>query len=79
MGIAIVRVEKITSSGSATGKTEHNYRLKEVPNADKSKEVFNHEYVNHDKDNIWKACNKRIEEVGVVRVRKDAVRGMEFI
>lgn len=79
MGIAIVRVEKITSSGSATGKTEHNYRLKEVPNADKSKEDLNHEYVNHDKQNIWKACNERIEEVGVVRVRKDAVRGMEFI
>jgi hypothetical protein len=79
MGIAIIRVEKITNSGSATGKTEHNYRLKEVTNADPNKEHLNKEYINHNKENIWDICNKRIEDVGVVRVRKDAVRGMEFI
>jgi hypothetical protein len=79
MGIAIIRVEKITNSGSATGKTEHNYRLKEVKNADPNREHLNKEYINIKEENIWNICNKRIEDVGVVRVRKDAVRGMEFI
>ncbi len=79
MGKCILRVAKITSQGSATGKTSHNYRLAEVPNADPKRGHLNEEYLNEGEKNIWTLANERIQEMGIKGVRKDAVRGMEFL
>ena len=79
MGKCILRVAKITSQGSATGKTSHNYRQVEVPNADPKRGHLNEEYLNEGEKNIWTLANERIQEMGIKGVRKDAVRGMEFL
>lgn len=79
MGKCILRVAKITSQGSATGKTSHNYRQVEVPNADPNRGHLNEEYLNEGEKNIWTLANERIQEMGIKGVRKDAVRGMEFL
>ncbi len=79
MSKCILRVAKITSQGSATGKTSHNYRLAEVPNADPERKHLNQEYINNGEKNIWTLANERIERAGIKGVRKDAVRGMEFL
>lgn len=79
MSKCILRVAKINSQGSATGKTEHNYRLAQVPNADPQRKQFNHEYLNEGEKNIWVLATERIEQAGVKTPRKDAVRGMEFL
>ncbi len=75
----ILRVSKIKSAGSATGKTSHNYRLAEVPNADPDRKHLNQEYLNRGEKNIWELATDRIEQAGIKTVRKDAVRGMEFL
>lgn len=79
MSKCILRVAKISSQGSATGKTSHNYRLAEVPNADPERKHLNQEYLNNGGKNIWTLANERIERAGIKGVRKDAVRGMEFL
>lgn len=79
MSKCILRVAKINSQGSATGKTTHNYRLAEVPNADPQRKHLNQEYLNNGEKNIWTLANERIEQIGIKRVRKDAVRSMEFL
>jgi tRNA splicing endonuclease len=79
MSKCILRVAKINNHGSATGKTTHNYRLAPVPNADPERQHLNQEYINKGEKNIWELTNQRIEETGIKRVRKDAVRGMEFL
>jgi hypothetical protein len=79
MSKCILRVAKITSQGSATGKTEHNYRLTQVPNANPQRKHLNQEYLNEGEKNIWVLATERIEQAGVKTPRKDAVRGMEFL
>lgn len=79
MSKCILRVAKISSHGSATGKTSHNYRLAEVPNADPERKHLNQEYINNGEKNIWTLANERIERANIKGVRKDAVRGMEFL
>lgn len=79
MGKCILRVAKVTSAGSATGKTEHNYRICEVPNADPERRHLNREYVNLGEKDIWTLAAERIEGAGIQKVRKDAVRAMEFL
>lgn len=75
---AICRVAKVKGAGSIGGKSEHNYRLGHVPNADPERKHLNHEYVlNY--ENLGKAIQARIEHAGIQRVRQDAVKGMEFI
>lgn len=79
MGKCILRVAKVTSQGSATGKTEHNYRICEVPNADLERRHLNKEYFNLGEKNIWTLAADHIEGAGIKKVRKDAVRAMEFL
>jgi hypothetical protein len=75
---AICRVAKVKGAGSISGKSEHNYRQGQVPNADPERQHLNHEYVlNY--ENLGKAIQARIEHAGIERVRQDAVKGMEFI
>jgi hypothetical protein len=79
MSKCILRVAKITNQGSATGKTNHNYRLVEVPNADPERKHLNQEYLNNGEKNVWELATQRIEHADIKGVRKDAVRGMEFL
>jgi Plasmid recombination enzyme len=77
---AICRIAKCKSSGSATGKTQHNYREREVLNADKERQHLNQEYINLGQRGIWEIATERIEQAGVTRkVKPDAVRAVEMI
>ncbi len=77
---AICRIAKCKSSGSATGKTQHNYREREVLNADKERQHLNQEYINLSHRGIWEIATERIEQAGVTRkVKPDAVRAVEMI
>jgi Plasmid recombination enzyme len=80
MSKAICRISKCKSSGSATGKTQHNYREREVLNADPERQHLNKEYINLEQKSIWEIATARIEEAGVKRkVKPDAVRAVEMI
>lgn len=72
-----MRVAKMKTAGAIGGKTDHNYRLKEVPNADPARAHLNKEYVAGPED-LGQRIDGRLTEAGV-KVRKDSVRGMEFI
>jgi hypothetical protein len=75
---AICRVAKVKGAGSIGGKSEHNYRIGKVPNADPERRHLNHEYVlNY--ETLARAIEGRIHNAGIQRVRQDAVKGMEFI
>jgi hypothetical protein len=75
---AVCRVAKVKGAGSIGGKSDHNYRQGHVPNADAERKHLNHEYVlNY--ENLGKAIDARLHHAGLDHVRKDAVRGMEFI
>lgn len=69
---------KVKGSGSIGGKSDHNYRQGQVPNADPDRKHLNQEYVlNY--ETLAKAIQGRIENAGIHKVRQDAVKGMEFI
>jgi len=75
---AVCRVAKVKGAGSIGGKSDHNYRQGHVPNADAERRHLNHEYVlNY--ENLAKAIDARIHHTGIDHLRKDAVKGMEFI
>lgn len=75
---AVCRVAKVKGAGSIGGKSDHNYRQGHVPNADAERKHLNHEYVlNY--ENLAKAIDARLHNAGLDHVRKDAVKGMEFI
>lgn len=75
---AICRVSKVKGAGSITGKSAHNYRLDEVPNADPQRAHLNAEYINPH-GHLAPAIEARIQEAQITRIRHDAVKGMEFI
>ena len=75
---AICRVSKVKGAGSIAGKSAHNYRLGEVPNADPQRAHWNKEYINPHGD-LAPAIEARIQEAQIIRIRHDAVKGMEFI
>lgn len=75
---AILRVSKAKGAGSIAGKSTHNYRLAEVPNADPQRAHLNKEYINAHLD-LAPAIEARIQEAGIKRIRHDAVKGMEFL
>ena len=75
---AICRVSKVKGAGSVAGKSTHNYRLAEVPNANPQRAHLNKEYINAQRD-LAPAIEARINEAGVTRIRHDAVKGMEVI
>lgn len=75
---AICRVSKVKGAGSIAGKSQHNYRLGEVLNADPQRAHLNKEYINAHQD-LAPAIEARINEAGITRIRHDAVKGMEFI
>ncbi len=77
---AIIRVAKIKTAGAAHGKTAHNYRLMETPNADPDRtKALNQEYINTDRADYWSLAEQRIGEVVTRKVRDDQVRAMEVV
>jgi hypothetical protein len=77
---AIIRVAKIKTAGAARGKTAHNYRLMDTPNADPERTAaLNKEYVNADRADYWSLAEQRIAEVVTRKVRDDQVRAMEVV
>ncbi len=77
---AIIRVAKIKTAGAARGKTAHNYRLVDTPNADQERTAtLNKEYINTDKADYWSLAEQRISEAVTRKVRDDQVRAMEVI
>jgi hypothetical protein len=80
MAQAIIRVAKIKSAGAARGKSAHNYRLLDTPNADPDRtKTLNEEYINTDRKDYWSLAEQRIKEVVTRKVRDDQVRAMEVI
>jgi hypothetical protein len=80
MSQAIIRVAKIKTQGQAQGKTKHNYRLMETPNADSERTAtFNQELVNTGQLDYWSLAEQRIGEVVKRKVRDDQVRAMELV
>ena len=77
---AIIRVAKIKTQGQAQGKTKHNYRLMNTPNADPERTAtLNQELVNTDQLDYWSLAEQRISEVVTRKVRDDQVRAMELV
>ncbi len=77
---AIIRVAKIKTAGAARGKTAHNYRLVDTPNADQERTVsHNKEYINTDQVDYWSLAEQRIAEAVTRKVRDDQVRAMEVV
>ena len=75
---AICRVAKVKGAGSIGGKSDHNYRHAQVPNADASRQHLNQEYVNT-YTRLGPAIEERLHDAGITKMRQDAVQGMEFI
>ncbi len=76
---AILRIEKVTGQGSATGKTNHNLRLVDVPNADPERSHLNQVLLGGNKG-VWELANDCIEEAQIKRkIRPDAVRAVEIL
>ena len=77
---AIIRVAKIKTAGAARGKTAHNYRLVDTPNADQVRTAsLNKEYINTGQADYWSLAEQRIGEVVTRKVREDQVRAMEVV
>lgn len=77
---AIIRVAKIKTAGAARGKTAHNYRLVDTPNADQERTTsHNKEYINTDQVDYWSLAEQRIAEAVTRKVRDDQVRAMEVV
>ncbi len=77
---AIIRVAKIKTQGQAQGKTKHNYRLMNTPNADPDRTArLNRELVNTDQVDYWSLAEQRISGVVTRKVRDDQVRAMEVV
>lgn len=77
---AIIRVAKIKTQGQAQGKTKHNYRLMNTPNADPERTAtLNQELVNTGQLDYWSLAEQRISEVVTRKVRDDQVRAMELV
>jgi hypothetical protein len=79
MAYSIIRIAKLTSQVHACNATSHNYRQREVPNADAAAQHPNREYVNHAKTDYWTLAEARIAEVVTRKVRADQVRVVEVI
>jgi hypothetical protein len=79
MAYAILRVEKIKSAATAAAKTGHNYRLHPVLNADPSRAELNQELVNHSRRPLWELAETRVAQLGLKRLRTDAVKVVEVL
>lgn len=82
MAYAIMNISKLKSNSDFAKAHEHNYRLTDVPNADKELLHRNEELIKRQHANYIDAYNARIAESEFhksCRVRKDAVRGLEVL
>ena len=74
---SIMRFNKLKTEGQITATYEHNVRIEDVPNADPEKAYLNEEFVRSGLSYV-DAYKKRIQEVGIEKVRKNAVLALEL-
>ena len=74
MPYAILRTAKLKTVGNIIGSLSHNYRTRETPNADPSREADNFHQIKTQKD-AAEAIRKRIP----AKHRKDAVLCIEYM
>ena len=79
----IMRIQKIKSLAHLQAAYNHNYRLKEVSNADPSLDKFNHELVPLKASNYVEAFEKHIQTIGYgpegKKLRKNAILAIELV
>ena len=82
MAYAFMNISKLKSNSDFAKAYNHNYRLVEVPNADKELHFKNEELIKRKHANYIDAYNARVassEYYQKFKVRKNAVRGLEVL
>lgn len=83
MGYSFMTLEKIKSYGQMNAKWIHNYREKDVPNADKEKAHLNEELVSLNGKSYKEAFDERMKALGYgkngKKIRSNAVYGFEVV
>ena len=75
-------IEKVQTMSALKAKVRHNYREKEVPNADPDRQHLNDVMVDFEEDNIEEAWKKRKESLPYyenVKLRNTAVPALEIV
>lgn len=78
MGYSFMSIGKIKSFSEMSKAYSHNYRITDVPNADKSKEYLNEELVRME-GTYEEAFKRRLEEAGIESYRKNAVKLLDVV
>lgn len=79
---SILEVRKIKTSTAMSAAFRHNYRLKDVPNADKAKQALNRDLVPMRYASFTDAYRKKVDALPYYKahkVRKNAVRAIEVV
>lgn len=87
MNYCIIRTDKIKTNATFTQKYDHNYRIKEVPNADPDLQLRNEELVplvdkNGNPCNFIEAYNEKIDSMDYYKkhkVMKGSVKAIEVV
>ena len=82
MGYCFMSIEKVKTTSGFSGKYEHNYRTRDVANADKEKQEENEELVSLDGKTYVSVFRKKIAALPYYethQVRKNAVKGIEVM
>lgn len=88
MGYCFMSIEKINNKSSMIGKYNHNYRVGDVPNADKELAYLNDELIKLNGKNYVEAFEDKISELEYYkeipgekanRIRKNAIMGLEVL
>lgn len=82
MGYAFMRIEKVKSMAALGGKYQHNYRTREVINADKDLSHHNEELVSLHGKTYGEVVKKKIKEMKQyqkVPIRSNGVQALEIV
>jgi hypothetical protein len=77
MAYAVLRTVKLKTAGNIGGLNAHLIRSKEVPNAEKALEHYNSRPIGS--ADLLSDVQKRLQEAGIVKVRKDGVLAVEHL
>ena len=79
---SIMEVRKIKTTNAMSAAFKHNYRLKDVPNADKAKQNLNRDLVPMRYASFTDAYRKKVDALPYYKthkIRKNAVRAIEIV
>jgi hypothetical protein len=79
MSYGILHTNKLKNAAEAKDAAAHNYRQYEVANADPNAPHPSTEFVNISERDYWELAEERIKEVGITRMRPDAVKCVEIL